>query len=190
MASSFQMRTRGNLPARADPVTSLYRLFDEAFRGTGLANLAGEGQSGTVMMPKIDISETDSELKIRAEIPGVSEKDIEVILNGDMLTIRAERELEREEHKEDFHLVEMNYGTFQRSLQLPYRAEPDQVQARFENGILSVTIPKAKAMQQSNRIEVQGSSETQKAKGQEKEKAVHNGGGQKAQDSPQQQKST
>jgi HSP20 family protein len=61
-------------------------------------------KTGTMMMPNIDISETDSELKIRAELSGVSEQDVEVILSDDILTIRAESEFEREEDKEDYHL--------------------------------------------------------------------------------------
>jgi HSP20 family protein len=173
-------------------VISLFRLFDDVFRGTGFPLANREGQDGTVMMPKIDISETDTELKIRAELPGVSEQDVEVILNDDILTIRAERELEREEDKEDYHLVEMSYGTFQRSLQLPYRVDPNQVQARFESGILNITVPKAKAQQTSNRIPVQPSSEArQDAKDQAK--APHNGKGQKGQkgeEQPQEQPRT
>ena len=137
-------------------------------------------------MPKIDISETENELRIRAELPGVSEKDIEVVLNDDILTIRAEREFERKEDKEDYHLVEMSYGTFQRSLQLPYRVDPNQVQARFENGVLNIVVPKAKALKRSNRIEVQGAGEARQ-EGKDQDKAPHNGKGQKSQQKPQEQ---
>jgi HSP20 family protein len=186
MANNIQTRTRASSPVRGDPVISLYRLFDEVFRGTGLPVATGEGQAGTIIMPKIDISETDTELKIRAELAGVSEKDIEVVLNDDILTIRAEREFEREEDKEDYHLVEMSYGTFQRSLQLPYRVDPNQVQARFENGILNITVPKAKAQQRSNRIEVQGAGEARQ-EGKDQDKAPHNGKGQESKEKPPQE---
>lgn len=186
MANTLQTRTRTNTPARSDPVISLFRLFDDVFRGAGLPTVRGDGQTGTIMMPNIDISETDSELKIRAELPGVSERDVEVILNDDILTVRAEREFEREEDKEDYHLVEMSYGTFQRSLQLPYRVDPNQVQARFENGILNITVPKAKAQQRSNRIQVQGSGESRQD-AQDQGKQPHNGKGEKGQEKPQEQ---
>jgi HSP20 family protein len=150
-------------------------MFDDFFRP--MLSSAGEGQ-GTMMAPKIDISETDNELRIRAELPGVSQDDVEVMLNDDMLTIRAEREIEQEEDREDYHLVEMSYGTFQRTLQLPYKVDPDQVQARFENGILTISIAKSQAQQRSNRIEVQGVDET---RGNSKPTTSGNGKGQKTQ---------
>jgi len=156
-------------------------MFDDLFRGPLLSN-AGEGQ-GTIMAPKIDISETENELRVRAELPGVSQGDVEVMLNNDMLTIRAEREIEQQEDREDYHLVEMSYGTFQRTLQLPYRVDPDQVQARFENGILTISIPKSQAQQRSNRIEVQGTE----TRGDGKIRTAGNGKGQKGQDQGQAQ---
>jgi HSP20 family protein len=186
MANTLQTRTRTSTPARSDPVISLFRLFDDVFRGAGLPTARGDAQTGTIIMPNIDISETDSELKIRAELPGVSEQDVEVILNDDILTIRAEREFEREEDKEDYHLVEMSYGTFQRSLQLPYRVDPNQVQAWFENGILNITVPKAKAQQRSNRIQLQGSGESRQG-AKDQDKPPHNGKGEKGQEKSQEQ---
>ena len=177
MAQNLPSRQRSGAPSRADPMVSLVRMFDDFFRGP-LLSRAGEGQ-GTIMAPKIDISETENELRVRAELPGVSQGDVEVMLNGDMLTIRAEREIEQEEDREDYHLVEMSYGIFQRTLQLPYRVDPDHVQARFENGILTISIPKSQAQQRSNRIEVQGAGET---RGDGKVPTTGNGRGQKSQD--------
>jgi HSP20 family protein len=176
MVQNLPSRQSAGAPGRADPVVSLLRLFDDVFRGSMLPN-AAEGQ-GIIRTPKIDISETDNELRIRAELPGVSQGDVEVSLNDDILTIRAEREVQQEEDKEDYHLVEMSYGTFQRTLQLPYSVDPDQVQAHFENGILTIAIPKSKAQQRSNRIEVQGAGEAQ---GDGKAQASGNGKGQKSQ---------
>jgi hypothetical protein len=100
MANTLQTRTRTSTPARSDPVISLCGSSTMCF-ATGAR---GDPQTGTMMMPNIDISETDSELKIRAELSGVSEQDVEVILSDDILTIRAESEFEREEDKEDYHL--------------------------------------------------------------------------------------
>jgi HSP20 family protein len=92
---------------------------------------------------------------ISAEMPGVSEKDIEVNLDNDMLTIRAEKKFERKEEKEDFHFVERSFGTFQRSLRLPYMIKPDQVKANFENGVLMVHLPKSKEEERSHRVQVE-----------------------------------
>ncbi|MGO4571702.1 Hsp20/alpha crystallin family protein [Microvirga sp. 2TAF3] len=151
-----------------DPFTSLHRemnrLFDDVLRGGGGGGLLAmpEGQATGMLMPKINVSETDREVLISAELPGVSEKDIDVSLDDDMLTIRAEKKLERKEEKENFHFVERSFGTFQRSLRLPYMIKPDQVKATFENGVLMVRLPKSKEQERSHRIQVEarGKSET------------------------------
>src|SRR5215210_8960517 len=115
----------------------------------------GPAGQGATLMPHIDVSETEKELKICAELPGVTEKDVEVTLNDDVLTIRGEKKVERTNEQENYHFVERSYGTFQRSLRVPYPVEPDQVQARFEHGVLTVTLPKAEQQQRSRRIQVQ-----------------------------------
>jgi HSP20 family protein len=177
MAQNLPSRQRSGAPGRTDPEVFLVRLFDNFFGGPVLSGAAE--RQGTITAPKIDISETENEFRVRAELPGVSQGDVEVMLNDDMLTIRAEREIEQEEDREDYHLVEMSYGTLQRTLQLPYRVDPDQVQARFENGILTISLPKSQAQQRSNRIEVQGADETG---GEGKVRTAGNGKGQKSQD--------
>jgi HSP20 family protein len=141
----------------ADPFLTLHRemnrLFDDAMRG-GVA--PSGGQAGALLAPHMDVSETDKDVRIQAELPGVSEKDIEVSLNDDMLTIRAEKHQERREERQGTHFSERSYGTFQRSLRLPFPVSQDQVQATFENGVLSVTLPKAQPQERSHRIQVQG----------------------------------
>ena len=97
-----------------DPFMSLHRdvnrLFDEVFRGTGTTGQvpAGQGQGGEggVLMPHIDVSETDRELKICAELPGVSEKDLDIRLEDDVLVIRADKKFERKEEQEIYHFME------------------------------------------------------------------------------------
>jgi HSP20 family protein len=88
-------------------------------------------------------------------MPGVNEDDIEVIANDDMLTIRAQKQMEREEDREDYHVSERVFGTFQRTLQLPFPVEPEQVQARFENGVLTITLPKTQTQDRSRRVQLQ-----------------------------------
>lgn len=145
----------------SDPFLTLHRemnrLFDDVLRG-GPMSSGGQGGSegGVLLAPHVDVSETDKELRIQAELPGVSENDIEVSLHEDVLSIRAEKKQERKEEREGVHFSERSFGTFQRSLRLPFPINPDQVQARFENGVLSVTLPKTQSQERSRRIQVQG----------------------------------
>ena len=77
-----------------------------------------------------------------AELPGVDEKDIEVTLNDDLLTIKAEKKAEKESKDKTFHLVERSYGAIQRTIPVPFAADPNKVEARFDKGVLKVTLPK------------------------------------------------
>jgi len=158
--SPFGIGGVGERSLGSDPVLSLHRemnrLFDDVLRGTfGTPSREGQGGQGGTLMPYIDVSETDKELRICAELPGVTENDVEVTLNDDVLTIRGEKKFERTSEQENYHFVERSYGTFQRSLRVPYPVEPEQVQARFEHGVLTVTLPKSEQQQRSRRIQVQ-----------------------------------
>ena len=146
-----------------DPFLSLHRemnrLFDDVFRGVGqpaASGSQGQGDVGAFVNASMNVSETDKEIRITAELPGVTEQDIEVSLHDDVLTIRGEKKFERKDDKENFHFVERSYGTFQRSLRLPYAVESEQVRASFENGVLTVTVPKTERQERSRRIQVQG----------------------------------
>ncbi|MBV9785249.1 MAG: Hsp20/alpha crystallin family protein [Acidisphaera sp.] len=145
----------------ADPFLTLHRemnrLFDSALRG-GLAPGQEAQEGGGMLMPRIDVSETENALRITAELPGVTEKDLDVTLQDDLLTIRGEKKFERKQERQDFHFTERSYGTFQRSLRLPFQADPEQVQASFENGVLTVTVPKAQLRESKRRIQVQAGS--------------------------------
>jgi HSP20 family protein len=140
-----------------DPFMSLHRemnrLFDDVFRGVPTAG--SRGGSGSEFVPAhMDVSETENEIRICAELPGVNQDDVDVTLEDDVLTIRGEKKLERKDEKETYHFMERFYGTFQRSLRLPFRVEPDQVQAEFNDGVLTVRLPKSKAQDQARRIQV------------------------------------
>ena len=145
-----------------DPFLSLHRemnrLFDDVFRGAALpaaTGSQGQGDVGNFVNASMNVSETDKELRITAELPGVTEQDIDVSLDDDVLTIRGEKKFERKDEKENFHFVERSYGTFQRSLRLPYAVDSEQVRASFENGVLTVTVPKTGRQERSRRIQVQ-----------------------------------
>ncbi len=137
------------------------RIFDDVFRGEGMPLLGGAGAEGAFLMPRIDARETENAICIAAELPGVAEKDIEVALDEDVLTIRAEKKLERREERENTHFTERAFGTFQRSVQLPGRVDADQVKASFENGVLTITLPKNKAQERSKKIPVQAGGQQQ-----------------------------
>jgi HSP20 family protein len=115
------------------------RLFDDFSRDLGWGPPA---IAGTSMAPRVDVSETESEIRIEAELPGVDEKDVEVVLTDGRLTIKGEKKQEKEEKKKDFHLVERSYGSFARTIGLPFEADPGQVKASFTKGVLTVTVPK------------------------------------------------
>jgi HSP20 family protein len=134
------------------------RLFEDFFSVFGApARQEREGAQLPVgiIAPRIDVSETDDEVRIKAELPGVNEKDIDVRLVDDVLTIRGEAQTEHEEKQQDYRVMERARGTFVRSLRLPFMADASQVQASFKDGILSITIPKPReARERVQRIEV------------------------------------
>jgi HSP20 family protein len=128
------------------------RLFDDAFRSFDAPALFG----GMTNWPSIEITETDKELRVSADLPGLEEKDVEVFLNDGALTIRGEKKSEVDDQERRFS--ERFYGSFERRIPVDWDVEPDKVKAAFKNGVLNVTIPKsAKAQQKSRRIPINGS---------------------------------
>jgi HSP20 family protein len=115
------------------------RLFEDFSHDVGWGSPT---TAGTAATPRVDVSETEGEIKIEAEMPGVDEKDVEIVLSDGRLTIKGEKKQEKEEKKKDYHLVERSYGSFARSIGLPFDVDPDQVKASFAKGVLTVTVPK------------------------------------------------
>ena len=95
--------------------------------------------------PRLDVSETKDALVVKAEIPGVEQKDINVSLQDQTLTIKGEKQQEKEEKDERWHRVERSYGSFLRAVRLPAAVDADRVTATFKNGVLTVTLPKTAA---------------------------------------------
>ena len=136
MLSPFRRRRRG---------------LTEPFRGTPLAWGAG--------MPAVDVIDKEKEVQVRAELPGMDEKDIDVRLSDDTLTIRGEKKEEREEREEggSYYVSERRYGSFQRSFRIPEGIDRDKVDAKFQKGVLTITLPKTpEAQQKAKKIEVKG----------------------------------
>lgn len=96
----------------------------------------------TAIAPRVDVSEDDNAYEITAEMPGVEEKDIEVSVREDRLTLRGEKKSEKEEKKKDYHMTERSYGSFERSFRLPPDVDAGKIGAEFASGILKLTLPK------------------------------------------------
>jgi HSP20 family protein len=125
-----------------DPFNAFRREMDRLFESFGREVGWPAAETGAAMAPSIDVSETESELKIEADLPGVDEKDLDLVISDNILTIKGEKKTETEEKKKDFHLVERSYGSFSRSLALPFAVDPNQAKATFKNGVLSISLPK------------------------------------------------
>jgi HSP20 family protein len=108
-------------------------------------------------MPSMDVSETDKEIEITTELPGLEENDIQLNVADNVLTIRGEKKNEREESKKDYHLVERSYGSFVRSVQLPDGVNADNIKAVMSKGVLKVTVPKP-APAQSKKIDIKAAA--------------------------------
>ena len=139
-----------------NPFLSLHRemnrLFDDVFRSFD-SRLPALGSVPRVIWPTVEISDTGTELKVTAEIPGLEEKDIEVLLDDGALTLKGEKRSETEDKEKRFS--ERFYGHFERRIPLGIEVEPDKVEARFRNGLLTITLPKsAKAQSQAKRIAI------------------------------------
>ena len=117
------------------------RFFDRFFEPWPLRGVSETGR----WMPSVDVSETEKELIVRAELPGIAPEEIDISLTGNAMTIKGVRKHEREEKKENFHLVERSSGSFSRSIQLPAEVNADKIKATYKDGVLSVSMPKAKA---------------------------------------------
>ena len=148
---------RSAVPSRSgfdlDPFFSVRRdmdrMFEEMVKGFGAGNGMPAAFTSGGVAPKMDVKETDAGIEISAELPGVDEKDIEVELVDDVLTIRGEKKFEKEEGDKDkgYHVMERSYGSFSRSVQLPYSADPDKVAADFSKGVLKVSVPRPKEVE-------------------------------------------
>jgi HSP20 family protein len=158
MISRFLNPQGGAVPQGNDPFSLLQRevnrAFDEVFRGFPAVGRGAAGLGG--FAPQLDVRETEGGLEIAAELPGMSEQDVDLRLEGDLLTLAGEKKDERTQEGGGLHLTERSFGRFQRSFRLPYRPDPNQVQAQFDKGVLRVTLPRPQPQQQGGgRIQIQ-----------------------------------
>ncbi len=148
-----------------DPFRELKSLQDEMNRlfmssvprGFGEEDLATGGWS-----PRVDIFESESELVLEAELPGMQRDDFEVSIENNVITLRGERKFEKKDESDNYHRVERAYGSFTRSFSLPRSVSADGTTADFKNGVLRVTLPK-KEEAKARKIEIAGEDTEAKA---------------------------
>lgn len=162
MAHEVKKAEAAATPARRyiDPLTAMRsemdRVFD-SFLGRGVGRfpaLAGFDDNGPAV-PSIDVRETDAGFVVEAELPGMDETDVSVTFANGVLTLKGEKKSEREETKEDYHLMERSYGSFKRSFYVADTVDSDKVKAAFDKGVLKVTLPKRpEAVKSEKRIPI------------------------------------
>ena len=148
--------------------TEMDRMFDRFAGGWGMPSLRRMFDAEpalryestfTVPSPAVDITEDDGNYKVTAELPGMTEKEIEVVVSGDMLTLKGEKKEEKEQKEQNFYLSERSYGSFQRSFYVPEGVDRNKIAADFSKGVLTISMPKtAKAVEQQKKIEVKAAA--------------------------------
>jgi HSP20 family protein len=167
--------TVGKIPVKSEPspapasgafeslrreVDRIFEDFGQSFWATpfrrspfwGRLPLLGNGLGSGLA---VDVTESDKAYEIKADLPGLSEKNVDVKLANDVLTIKGEKQEEKEEKRKDYYLRERHFGSFERSFQIPEGIDAERVEASFKNGVLTVTLPKTPAAQKAaKKIEI------------------------------------
>ena len=137
-----------------DPVSEMNRMFDDMLGGM-MRRPGGQQQRSelTEWAPAIDVVAKDGDLVLRAELPGIKQEDVDITLHDKVLTVSGEQEEERS----GYYVRERRYGSFSRSLTLPQGVDESKIHARYEDGVLEVTVEGAAAVQEPKRIQIEGS---------------------------------
>jgi len=141
----------------ASPFMSLQREIDRLFDDFSRGFPTFTGNGAAALMPNMDVMETDKEIEISAELPGLEEKDVQVNVADNLLTIRGEKKAEKEQKDKNYRLVERSYGSFERTLELPEGVNADAIKANISKGVLKVTVPKP-APAQAKKIDVKSAA--------------------------------
>jgi HSP20 family protein len=118
--------------------------LDRVFEDAGLPTFFSEERRFT---PAFDVSETDKELILRAEVPGMDKDDIDINLTDGLLSIRGEKKREHKEENENYYCIERHYGTFSRTMRLPVEVETDKIDATYKDGVLTIILPKTELVE-------------------------------------------
>ena len=149
------------LTALRDDMDRLFNGFFRSFTGTGLEPSRFPPPTSALggVPGAIDVIESEKQYRIAVELPGMSEKDVEIDTSGDLMTIKGEKREQRDEKSENYTLSERRYGKFRRSFQIPTDVDRSGISADFSKGVLTITLPKtAEASAQSRKIEVKAGS--------------------------------
>lgn len=146
MARSLVQNLLGDKDKDKDIFSSLHReidrVFDDFTHGEHWPFRAFASGNGK-LSPRIDVSETDKKVEVTVELPGVDERDIDISLSDDILTIKGEKRSETEKSEKDYHLIERSYGSFERVTRLPCEVDANKVKADFKQGVLKISLPKS-----------------------------------------------
>ena len=155
------------LPIRWDPfrdLSSLHREIDSLFRRT-FGNVAEpESETTLLLSPKVNAFVKDNVYHVEAELPGITIDDLDVNIEGNVLTLRGERKTSKETKEQDFMIRESGYGSFLRRLTLPDGADAEKVEAKYDNGILTITMPMVKKVSGGRKVLVEGGTSKSGAK--------------------------
>lgn len=154
---------RGNVPStEISPFDAfqreMNRLFDDFFKGFGLSGTAQEAGAAGMFVPQVDMTEDEKSVRVAAELPGMDEKNIDINLSRDSLTIKGEKREEKEEKGQESFYTERSFGSFSRVVPLPAEVDPDRAEATFSKGVLLITMPKVRPeKKEQKKIEVKTS---------------------------------
>lgn len=147
------------LPIRWDPIRdlgSLHREIDELFRRTFGSFGEPEREAPLMMAPKVNTFVKDGVFHLEAELPGIDRKDLDVSIEGQVLTLRGERKLSKETKDSDYLVKESSYGSFLRRMTLPEGVDSEKVHAAYDNGILTVTMPVTRKLAGGRKVTIEG----------------------------------
>ena len=138
-----------------DPFMALQRqinqIFDNFFDGFAISPLWGLESGRGPFNPRMDLSDTDKQYRVTVELPGLDEKDVEISLANNVLTIKGEKKQEKEEKRKDYHRMERSYGLFKRNIAIPEGVDLEKVDASFRKGLLIINLPKTEEMQKETK---------------------------------------
>ena len=151
--TGLQTRDLGRDVMRRDPFTALQsemnRLFDDVWSGFTPANV-----EQAIATPRVDVHEDDGNLHVTAELPGLSEDDVEVTYDDGVLRLAGEKKVEPDDEQRQAHVIERAYGRFERRIPLGRDVQEDQIDASFKDGVLTITLPKAQQAEKTKKINV------------------------------------
>ena len=138
-----------------DAHSEVNRLLEEMFGGLGRRPGAQRTQATAEWAPTVDVLPKDGDLVVRAEMPGVKPEDVEVAVHNGVLTISGERKVDQEEERAGYYVRELRHGSFRRSMILPEGVEEEKIHARYQDGILEVTLEGAAAAREPRRVQIE-----------------------------------